>query len=90
MHSLMYNTRTGRLLMGGMQNKLLEFDLTSVKELKQVDVEAKVTDGNTEIDSNNRGTCAILRKYCINVSFLSFRGLLWLIPRIFSLFKRCY
>lgn len=62
MHSLMYNSRTGRLLMGGMQNKLIEFDLTSVKELKQVDVEAKVNDGNTEIDVNNRGTCAILRK----------------------------
>ena len=65
MHSLMFNTRTGRLLMGGMQNKLLEFDLTSVKELKQIDVEAKVTNGNAEIESTNRGTCAILRKYFI-------------------------
>ena len=62
MHSFMYNSRTGRLLMGGMQNKLIEFDLTSAKELKQVDVEAKVTDANTEIDVNNRGTCAILSK----------------------------
>ena len=63
MHSLMFNTRTGRLLMGGMQNKLLEFDLTSVKELKQVDVEEKVSNDNIEIESTNRGTCAILSKH---------------------------
>jgi PAB-dependent poly(A)-specific ribonuclease subunit 2 len=62
MHSLMYNSRTGRLIMGGMQNKLIEFDLTSVKELKQIDVEAKMND-NTEIDLNNRATCAILREH---------------------------
>ena len=62
MHSLMYSTRTGRLLMGGMQNKLIEFDLTAIKELKQLNVEAKVNDSNTEIDLNSRGTCAILRK----------------------------
>ena len=63
MHSLMYNSRTGRLLMGGMQNKLIEFDLTSVKELKQVDVESKTNDGKLDLDPNGRGTCAILREH---------------------------
>ena len=51
--------------MGGMQNKLIEFDLTSVKELKQVDVETKINDGKLDVDSNGRGTgtCAILREH---------------------------
>ena len=49
--------------MGGMQNKLIEFDLTAIKELKQVNVEAKVNDSNMEIDMNSRGTCAILREH---------------------------
>ena len=63
MHSLMFNTRTGRLLMGGMQNKLLEFDVTTVKEVRQVDVEAKLTNTQPQVEPSNTGTCAILREH---------------------------
>ena len=34
MHSLILNGRSGRLLMGGMQNKLVEFDLATGKETR--------------------------------------------------------
>ena len=34
MHSLILNSRSGRLLMGGMQNKLVEFDLATGKETR--------------------------------------------------------
>ena len=34
MHSMIYNTRSGHVLMGGMQNKLVELDLTKVKEIR--------------------------------------------------------
>ena len=62
MHSMLYNTRSGRLLMGGMQNKLLEFDINSVRELKQINVEKRhrsMEDGPV----NGSGTCAILREH---------------------------
>ena len=34
MHSMIYNTRSGHVLMGGMQNKLVELDLNKVKEIR--------------------------------------------------------
>lgn len=49
MHSLMYNSRNGRILMGGMQEKLLEFDVATAKETR-----AEIVEG---------GTCAILREH---------------------------
>ncbi len=34
MHSLIFNSRSGRILMGGMQNKLVEIDLATGKETR--------------------------------------------------------
>jgi hypothetical protein len=34
LHSMIFNSRTGRVLMGGMQNKLVELDLRSGKEVR--------------------------------------------------------
>jgi hypothetical protein len=34
MHSMIFNSRSGHILMGGMQNKLVELDLTKVKEIR--------------------------------------------------------
>ena len=34
MHSLIFNSRSGRILMGGMQNKLVEMDLATGKETR--------------------------------------------------------
>ena len=39
MHSMMYNTRSGRLLLGGMQNKMIEIDMNTGRELRGVNVE---------------------------------------------------
>ena len=39
MHSMLYNTRSGRLLLGGMQNKMLEIDMATGRELRAVNVE---------------------------------------------------
>lgn len=50
MHSLMFNGRTGRVVMGGLQEKLIDFDVSSGKE---VSVKSDVSDG----------TCAILRDH---------------------------
>ena len=62
MHSMLYNNRTGRLLLGGMQNKLLEFDITAAKELRQINVEAMHRSKDPPRD-NSSGTCAILRDH---------------------------
>ena len=49
MHSMLFNSKTGRLLLGGMQNKMLEVDMNTGRELRSV---------------NGAGdTCAILREH---------------------------
>ena len=48
MHSMHINNRTHRVLMGGMQEKMIELDLTSVRETRVEEIESG-------------GTCAILR-----------------------------
>lgn len=55
---MLYNKRSGRLLLGGMQDRLVEFDLATSKETRQVDVAAGAKPGGV---SDNGGTCAILR-----------------------------
>lgn len=49
MHSLAYNTRNHRLLMGGMQEKLIEFDLSTQRE--------------TRVETIAGGSCAIIREH---------------------------
>ncbi len=49
MHSLLYNRISGKILMGGMQEKLLEFDLATACE--------------TRSESTEGGSCAILREH---------------------------
>ena len=48
MHSILFNNRNGRILMGGMQENLIEFDLTTTRETKVESIGAG-------------GSCAILR-----------------------------
>ena len=62
MHSMLFNNRSGRLLLGGMQNKLLEFDITAAKELRQINVETTHRSKDPPRDSST-GTCAILRDH---------------------------
>ncbi len=50
MHSIMYNSRVGRILMGGMQEKMIEFDLTTTRETKVESIGVG-------------GSCAILRDH---------------------------
>ncbi|TRY64214.1 hypothetical protein TCAL_00495 [Tigriopus californicus] len=50
MHSLLQNPRTGRILMGGIQDRLIDFDVTSSKEFKVHQLSAG-------------GSCAILRSH---------------------------
>lgn len=46
MHSLLINGRTGRAVLGGMQEKLIDFDVGSKKEFKIID---DVKDGTNAI-----------------------------------------
>jgi len=46
MHSLLINGRTGRAVLGGMQEKLVDFDVGSKKEFKIID---DVKDGTNAI-----------------------------------------
>eukprot|EP00095_Tigriopus_kingsejongensis_P002899 maker-scaffold336_size202805-snap-gene-0.16 protein:Tk02899 transcript:maker-scaffold336_size202805-snap-gene-0.16-mRNA-1 annotation:"pab-dependent poly -specific ribonuclease subunit pan2" len=50
MHSLLHNQRTGRILMGGIQEKLIDFDTNSAKEFKVHDLDPGAS-------------CAILRSH---------------------------
>ncbi len=62
MHSLLYNNRSGKVLMGGMQDKLIEFDLATAKETRVESVHG----GNAAAAAAGeelRGSCAILRDH---------------------------
>lgn len=49
MHSILYNNRSHRLWMGGMQENLIELDLTTARETRTETIEG--------------GTCAIMRDH---------------------------
>ena len=49
MHSILYNNRSARILMGGLQESLIEFDVGTSRETK-----CEIIEG---------GSCAILREH---------------------------
>ena len=67
MHSMLYNTRSGRLLMGGMQNKMLEVDMATGRELRAVNVEKghhrSGMDEGPALLNGGAGTAAIMREH---------------------------
>jgi len=66
MHSILCN-RNGRILLGGMQEKMVEYDLTTGRgEFKQIAIIVALSISvllisETRVEQLDGGTCAILR-----------------------------